>query len=255
MKLLTALRSEILKTKRTASFYFTMIAAAAVPFIFLLNILSDDDGIDATRKDPLNGIFKLNCEMNAMVFLPIFVILACTLLAQMEYRNNTWKQVFASPHPKLRVFTAKFINIHLLILLFFVANLIFMTLVLVIAELIFPNLGIFSQPLNVKMLLMRIGNSYLTVLALSAFQFWLGLRFKNFIASTGVGFALWITGMIMALEYKSAIIEYLPHSFELFAIMPQLQPKLVQIVWTSVGFAAMFVVLGFLDFRRKRLTS
>jgi hypothetical protein len=255
MKLLTAFRSEILKTKRTASFYFTLIGAAAVPLIFFINMLTDDDGIDATRKDPLNGIFKIDTEMNGLVFFPVFVILVCTLLAQIEYKNNTWKQVFASPHSKLNVFIAKFINIQMLILLFLVANVIFMFIVLVLTNWIDPKLGLFSKPLNWSLLLLRLANSYLLILALSAFQFWLGLRFKNFILSVGLGFALWLTCIIMALEYHSTIVEYIPHSFQLFSVVPPLQPKLEQVVWTSLGYAIVFLVLGFIDFRRRRLTT
>ena len=97
MKFLTALRSEILKTKRTASFYFTLAGAAPIPAIFLLNVLTGGGDLNAIRKDPLNGIFELGLERNGVMFLPLFVILVCTLLPQIEYRNNTWKQVFAAP--------------------------------------------------------------------------------------------------------------------------------------------------------------
>ena len=71
MNLLVSLRSEILKTKRTAAFYFTLIGAAIVPFTFLLNLLAD--GIEDTRKDPLNSILKLQSEMNGLVIFPLFI--------------------------------------------------------------------------------------------------------------------------------------------------------------------------------------
>ena len=93
MNLLITLRSEILKTKRTASFYLTLIGAAIVPAIFLLNVLLDENGMDSTRKDPLNNIFKLLSEMNGAAFFPWFIILICKLLPQIEYINNTWKHV------------------------------------------------------------------------------------------------------------------------------------------------------------------
>ncbi|HEU4470750.1 MAG TPA: ABC transporter permease, partial [Flavisolibacter sp.] len=126
MKLLTALRSEMLKTKRTASLYFTPIGAAFIPAIFLLNILTEGDDLNNISKDPLNTIFKLNLERTGLVFFPMFVILVCTLLPQIEYRNNTWKQLFASPQTKSDIFLAKFLNINLLIVIFLLANLFFM---------------------------------------------------------------------------------------------------------------------------------
>src|SRR6188472_311314 len=125
MKLPIALRSEMLKTKRTASFYFTIIGAAPIPAIFLLNVLTGGGDVAALGKDPLNAIFELGAERNGLIFFPLFVILICTLLPQIEYRNNTWKQVFASPQSKGNIFLAKFLNINLLIILFLVAHLVY----------------------------------------------------------------------------------------------------------------------------------
>ncbi|RYY94675.1 MAG: hypothetical protein EOO11_17405 [Chitinophagaceae bacterium] len=255
MKLITALRSEILKTKRTASIYFTLIGAAAVPLILLLNMLVDNDVIEATRKDPLNGIFKLASEINGMVFFPVFVILVCTLLPQIEYRNNTWKQVFASPQKKGNVFLAKFFNINLLIVLFLVANLVFMWLVLVAVHFLDPALDLLHRPFDAKRQLLRTGNAYITILALCAFQFWLGLRFRNFIVPCAIGVALWLTATMMTMEFKSSLMIYFPYSFQIFPLMPRLQGQVDQVAWTSLAYALLFLTLGFFDFRRRRLTA
>jgi hypothetical protein len=192
MNLLISLRSELLKTKRTASFYLTLVGAAAVPFIFLLNVLTECLG--ETRKDSLNRIFKLSAEMNGLVFFPMFVILICTLLPQIAFRNNTWKQVITSPQKKANVFLAKFLNIHLLLLLFLVANLVFMVLTIVAVHFIDPTLSLLKQPLNKRTVLLNTANAYTTALAVCANQFWIGLRFKNFIVPIATGIALWLTG-------------------------------------------------------------
>jgi hypothetical protein len=66
MSLLISLRSELLKTRRTASFYLTLISAAAGPVIFLFNVLLDDDELNGIGKDPLNALFKMLSEMNGV---------------------------------------------------------------------------------------------------------------------------------------------------------------------------------------------
>src|SRR5688572_26505521 len=117
MNLLISLRSEILKTKRTSAFYFTLIGAAVIPFIFLLNALTHGlPDENESVKDPLNAIFKLSSQMVGLGIFPLFIVLICTLLPQLEHRNNTWKQVLTSPQTKINVFMAKFLNIHLLML-------------------------------------------------------------------------------------------------------------------------------------------
>jgi lantibiotic transport system permease protein len=255
MKLLTALRAEMLKTKRTTSFYFTLVIAAPVPAIFLLNVLTGGGDLNAIRKDPLNAIFELGLERNGLVFFPMFVILVCTLLPQIEYRNNTWKQVFAAPQTKGAVFLAKFLNINGLILLFLMANLVYLSLAIVATHFFEPTLDLLRQPFDATRLLVRTANVYVTMLAVCAFQFWLGLRFRNFIIPIAVGFVLWIAGMMMSFEFQSNLVDYFPYSFQIFPFLAKLQPKMTQVAWTSAGYATLFLLLGFLDFRRRRLTA
>jgi len=251
MSLLISLRSEALKTKRTAAFYFTLIGAAIVPLIYLLNVFTD--GLSDTKKDPLNAILRLNGEMNGFAFFPLFVVLVCTLLPQIEHRNNTWKQVLTAPRSKATVFVAKLLNVQLLLLLFLVANHVFIFLAIVIAHFADPSVGLLHQPLNGTVVLTRAANTYITISALCAAQFWMGLRFRNFIVPTAIGLAFWLTGTLMVLEYHSRAAEYFPYSFQLFGIMPNLRPQLVQVVWTSLAYGAVFLLLGYWDFSRRRM--
>jgi hypothetical protein len=254
MKLLTALRSEMLKSKRTASFYFTLVLAAVIPAIFLLNVLTGGSDLKSVAKDPLNAIFQLGAERTGFLFLPLFLILVCTLLPQIEYRNNTWKQVFSSPQTKGNIFLAKFINTNLLLIIFLIANLIFMSLVIVATHFFDPTLNLLHQPFDATRLMVRTANSYITMLALCSLQFWLGLRFRNFIIPTAVGLVLWIIGITLVFE-ESNLLDFFPYSFQIFPSSSKLQPKMTQVAWTSVGYAALFLLLGFMDFRRRRLTS
>ena len=251
MNLLVSLRSEILKTKRTAAFYFTLIGAAIVPFTFLLNLLAD--GIEDTRKDPLNSILKLQSEMNGLVIFPMFVILVCTLLPQIEYRNNTWKQVLTSPQTKATVFLSKLLNIQLLIMLFLVATHLFMSITIGVAHFTDPTLDLLNQPLDGYVVLKKAVNAYITTLAVCAIQFWIGLRFKNFIVPIAIGIGLWLTGTLMVFEYHSSIANYFPYSFQIFPIFPQTKSPVSQIAWTSFAYCVVFLVLGFVEFRRRRM--
>ncbi|RYG53829.1 MAG: hypothetical protein EOO01_03305 [Chitinophagaceae bacterium] len=253
MKLLIALRSEMLKTKRTASFYFTLVIAAFIPAILLLNILTGGSDLEAISKDPLNGIFRLGAERTGIAFFPMFVIMVCTLLPQIEYRNITWKQVFTSPQTKGNVFLAKFLNTNLLIVLFLIANLVFLSLVIVVTHITNPELNLLHQHFDASGLLIRTVNTYIMILALCTIQFWIGLRFRNFIIPIAVGLVLWITGMVLIFE-ESSLAAFFPYSFQIFPFVSKFQPKMSQVAWISVAYAAIFLVLGFLDFRSKRLT-
>ena len=254
MNFLISLRSELLKTRK-ASFYLTLIGAAVGPVMYLLNVLLDENEIDPSQKDPLNAIFKILSDMNGTALFPLFVILICTLLPQIEYRNNTWKQVFASPQTKANVFLAKFMNVQLLMLVFLIATHVFMFLTIVGINFIKPTLNLFEQPLNGTTVLVNAANAYILLLAVCAIQFWMGLRFRNFIVPIGIGFALWLAGTIMAVQYKSDLVFYFPYSFHAFPVSTKLKSQLTQVAWTSLGYALLFLIVGFFDFRRRTVSK
>jgi hypothetical protein len=248
MTLLLSLKSELIKSKRTASLYLTLITAAITPAIILLEVASD--GISKEHsKDTFNALFQEGFRNNGFVIFPMFIILICTLLPQMEFKNNTWKQVLASPQSKLSVFFAKFINIHLLIILFLVAHNIFMLIATVAMHFMTPAFNILNQPLNVYNIFTNNLNIYVTLLAIGALQFWVSLRFKNFIFPIAVGFAMWFMAAIMELEYHWNLGNYFPYSFHLFSIFDNRKPQLPTVQVTSVIYATVFLVLGFIDFK------
>ena len=252
MNLLISLRSEILKSKRTASFYSTIIAAGVVPFILLLDMTVD--GVSPENaKTIFNSIFIEGFRMSSFAIFPMFVILIGTLLPQIEFRNNTWKQVFASPQTKSNVYLAKFLNLQLLMVLFIVVNHLFMFLVAVVMHFVEPSLHLLNQSLDGTNILINATNSYISVLGLCAIQFWLGLRFKNFIVPVAIGLACWFTGSMMVMEAKSSIAVYFPYSFHVYASFDNHKHLLNQVLWTSLAYAVVVLFIGFMDFKRRRL--
>lgn len=254
MSLLISLRSELLKTRKT-SFYLTLIGAAIGPVIFLLNVLLDESEVESLKKDSLNALFKILSEINGAAFFPFFIILLCTLLPYIEYRNNTWKQVFASPQTKANVFLAKLMNLHLFMLLFLVATHLFMLITIVGVNFLKPTLHLLKHPLDGNIILVKAANAYILMLAMCSIQFWIGLRFRNFIVPIGIGLVLWFTGTIMALEFSPKLASYFPYSFHAFSLSPKLKPQLTQIAWTSLAYALFFLVVAFLDFRRRTVNK
>jgi hypothetical protein len=255
MNLLISLRSELFKTKRTVALYLTLAAAAFGPFMSMLDLVFD--GVDDDhKKDILNEMFTTRFMMTGAVILPWFIILICTLLPQIEYKNNTWKQVLASPQPKANVFLAKFINVQLLIFLFLVTNQLLMFVDAVILHFTEPSLNVLNQPLDVSAMIATLINGYVSLLAICAIQFWLGLRFKNFIVPIAIGIALWFIGSILVMQTKSAFIDYFPYSYHMYGKFKEFKPEQSTfILWTSLVYAIVFLIIGLLDFRRRRMNG
>ena len=247
MSLLIAVRAEALKAHKTAAFYFTLISAAFIPVIYTLNIfthgLPDED---ESNKDPLNSIFMGSGVMNSVAIYPIFVIVLCTLLAQIEYRNQTWKQVLSAPRSRASVFISKFITVQMLLLLFLAANHLFNWIVAVIAHYQLPKLNVLYSAFNGRQILLNVLTMYITTLALCTVQFWISLRFKNFLIGIAVGLALWLTGTLLALEMRSPMAEYFPYSFPSMSVKSQT----TAFNGISLVFAGVLLLIGYLDFRK-----
>lgn len=255
MSLIISLRSEVLKSKRTPAFYFTLIGAAVIPVMMLISIASHGMmGDKRASSDTINFLFNLSSEILSICIFPMFVVLVCTLLPQIEYKNTTWKQVLTSPQTKLNVFVSKFVNIQLLMLLFLVASHLFVWVVILATNFIIPGLNVLQKPFDFKHVLEVNAHVYVSVLAMCAIQFWVGLRSRNFIVPIAVGIACWLAGTLMALEYGAAASVYYPYSFHVIRLSA-FKPKLSQVEWTSFGYCILILVLGFWDFKKRRFAK
>jgi hypothetical protein len=255
MNLLISVRSEILKTKRTASFYLTIIAACFGPLVSMLDIMIGE-GISANDRNVIfNNLFVEKFQMTGLLAYPIFLILICTLLPQIEYKNNAWKQVLISPKSKAEIYLSKFINIQLLILAFFVINFLLMYVCAVFLHLKEPSLHVLSQPLNFYEIIKLRINTYVVLLGLCAIQFWLGLRFKNFIIPIGIGIGCYFAGTILLMQLGKSLILYLPYTIFFYTGLPEFNSEVNAANWYSLGYTVVFLAIGFLDFRRKRMAA
>jgi hypothetical protein len=81
------------------------------------------------------------------------------------------------------------------------------------AQLLRPDVVLLSKRSDWSLFFSMAGTTYLAILGITAFQLWLGTRFINFIAPIGIDFALWLLAL-----------------------------------W-SLGYAALFAVLGYFDFK------
>src|SRR6187455_1549716 len=115
MTFTASLRSEFLKIKRTSVIYLMLITAFIIPLVQLFDYGLPDSG------KPINGwdqFYKEGFMVFVFVFLPLFFVLASTLLMQLEIKNHAWKQVLASPQPFFHILLAKFTVMQVLAIAF-----------------------------------------------------------------------------------------------------------------------------------------
>ncbi len=112
-----SVRSEWLKTKRSLTTWVVVGAACFVPAIVLLIRLTRPASLPALYRttDFWTRLWISMWESMALMVLPLTIIVLVSLVTQIEYRNNTWKQLHASPQPLGRIFFAKLVVIFALV--------------------------------------------------------------------------------------------------------------------------------------------
>ncbi len=210
------LRSEFIKIKRTSSIYLLLIIVFLLCFFMLVDVNDEVEKL-TYNKNVWNQIYgEGGLSLNGFA-LPLFVIFVCTLIPQLEYRNNTWKQVFASPVPPFKTLVVKFLLLQLLILIFIVVYNLLMATVPLWLQLLNPSFNAFQYNLNVETWLLGNAMTYLNILGMSAVQFWLGTRYKNFLVPVGLGIFLLLMVPMLLFEFKWQQAYLYPHALPLYA--------------------------------------
>ena len=252
MSLAVSLSSETLKLKRTISLYLCVFASALGPFLSFVEYLGFDP---AKTQHGLvwNEHFMRGREPLCIGLLPLYVILICTLLIQIEYRDKTWKQVLSSPQKKINLFLAKFITLQLMVVAFIVGYNFFLIITGIAAEIVHPWL--YDGKIDFYKILSANAQVYLLILGVSAIQFWLSLRFNNFIAPLAIGFGLWFHAPMMVFEFKTTFVEQFPYAFTMLSVMPKYKVNVITYQWYSILTALLFLTLGFIDFRSRKIKT
>ena len=245
-----ALQSELLKTRRTASFWLSIAGAALIPLIFsLVYVFNAKEVAPGMEIRAWEQHFLRGWQSLSAFLLPMYIILICALIPQIEFKNNTWKQVFASPQSTAQIYFSKLLTVHLMILLCYLLFTLLMLASGAIADLSSSKFRFFENPIPWKSMLALNLRTYLSVLGIASLQYWLSLRFKNFVAPVGIGLALLIASLI-AFGFKWKYIDALPYAHPMLtleSIMKRQTFTLATHEWWAIGFFVLFTLAGFFD--------
>ena len=246
-------RSEFLKSRHTAAFWLTVIGAVFIPVVNFIKLVARPDHFaKGFKNDPWQLMINDNWQAATFFLLPMYVILVTSLVVQVEYKNNTWKQVYASPRTMADIFFSRFIVIHSLILFCFILFSTSIVLASCAANLIQKQYTFFDHPVPWKSLFLLISKTYYSILAITAIQYWLSLRFKNFIIPMGIGLGLLITGFIV---HQWEQLYFHPYMYPIIAFWPSFQKNAAFVFKAQVLDVSWFVIvllLAFWDMTRRR---
>lgn len=210
--MINAVRSEWLKTKNSAASWLCIIGGFLIPLLYCINFFRTGQSIAREANAEIWEVYLKQLWMNMSFFLlPVGVMLAASLIAQVEFRNNTWKQLNVTPQKYLTIYAAKLSVLLLMTFKFFLFFNIGVILSAVIPCLVldhrFPHQTIpWAHFLKVN------GYYWLSCIPIIMFQYIISFRIKNFIAPLGIGLGGVVITLI-ALKWK--YIYFSPYSYSM----------------------------------------
>ncbi|HKO55876.1 MAG TPA: ABC transporter permease [Thermoanaerobaculia bacterium] len=254
--IVAAFRSEWLKRKR--SFASTLIlggslftpAVVAVVRLIHYRGLPHIYAADAFWKN----IWRDCWESMAIFFLPLGAILATSLITQIEFRSNAWKQVHTLPVSTAVVFVSKLAVILLMMtqfLIFFTLGVYASAMIpyLLVAGVPHPKGSFWSLPL-----LRDCAAFFADCLPIIGAQYLIGLRAHNVLVSIGVGFLAWV-GALAAVSSRFAI--WWPYSYTIINYLKD-KPKGAHLAaqqglhWLAVSAFVALTATAYVLFVTKR---
>ncbi len=234
--------------------WLTLAGAAFIPILFfLIYVLKPDHFVKELSADPWQFHLYQSWQSASVFLLPMYVILTTSLIVQIEYRNNTWKQVYSSPRSYADIYFSKFVVIQAMVLSCFLLFNIFLIISGFAAALVNAQYHFIQKPIPFHNLFLLSAKLYLSSLAITSIQYWLSLRLKNYIAPLGIGLALLITGIIILRWDK---VYYYPYAYTALSFFRGANPlasnELSKNEWFSLAWFGIVLLLGFIDIITKK---
>ncbi|HEV7642518.1 MAG TPA: ABC transporter permease [Pyrinomonadaceae bacterium] len=256
MTFIHSFQSEWLKTKRSLAFWMVVIGGFFTPSIVIAARLFHYDKLQQiySSDDFWNLLWKNSWESMALFFLPLGAILSTSLITQIEYKNNTWKQLHTLPLSFTTIFFAKLAVIVVLMLEFFALFNLGIYLSALVPYLLVSGTPYPAQPLPYMFFLQENALYFLDCLPIVALQYLISLKFKNFLVPVGLGFVFWVAAL-GALSWKYGYI--IPYTYGMFnylkdatqtrAVVPDVNVHLL-----AIGYFAIITAISYFLYITKK---
>jgi lantibiotic transport system permease protein len=246
-------QSEWLKTRRSSAAWLIIIGSIFIPLIILIaNIVNFDD----LYGDYNSGKFWERTLQNAWQFMAVFllpmgVIIATSLITQLEFKNNTWKQVHTTPQHFTNVFLSKLLVITVLMVSFFLLFNIAIIIVGNIPSIIFRGIPFPKEDFPFLLFVKTSIKYFIACLPILALQYLLSLQFKNVLIPISSGLALYVVSMI-AINWKHGNTVPYTYSAYVFIGKSNLANPDTNIYYWAIAYFLVFTLASYFLYLAKK---
>lgn len=255
MQFINSFQSEWLKKKRSLASWLVFAGAFFTPSIILLARLKNYQALPKTNaaEDFWIKHWFTTWESMSIMMLPVGIILAVGLITQIEYKNNTWKQLHTTPQSYTIIFFAKFTVILIMMVEVFLLFNVGMYLSAIIPSIIFPSVQMPASPIPFSSFFFGNVNYFIDCLPILALQYLISLQFKNFLVPVGVGFIVWFLGIGMISWEYSYIFPYIHAGLDFMISSGNLKRELpINLQTLAIIYFIAFTAISFVLYLTKK---
>jgi hypothetical protein len=256
MQLIHSIQSEWLKTRRSLAAWLVIIGGFFIPGLQLIGRCVHHQQLGARMDDPRywETFAGNNWQVMSLFLLPMGVVLATSLITQLEFRNNTWKQVHTTPQAFSTIFVSKLSVILTMMLQFMLLFNIGMFLAGILPSVLFSDVDLPKEKFPFRYFWDTSYNFFICSLPVIALQYLISLQFRNFMIPLGLGLGLVIAALIGA-EWKHGYwipYAYTPYNFFIMRGIKMQATQAVNIHHWALGYALVFTILAYVLYIFKR---
>jgi len=252
MQTLHSFQSEWLKRRRSAASWLTIIGGLFIPSIILLARITQPGKTLLTNssQNAWDQLFNQCWQYMSIFLLPMGITLAASLITQIEYRNNGWKQLHTTPQTLTAIFIAKLAVVLVMLLQFFLVFNIGVYTIGLIPAILFQSIPFPKQQFPVYRFLEENANFFIGSLPVMGLQYLLSMHIKNFMIPIGIGFGMLIVSLIGVGWEHGYIFPYTYCSLQYLVNDNRIDPDVNIQAW-SIGYFTVFTMINYILYRYK----
>ena len=253
MQFIYSFQSEWLKKKRNLASWLVVIGAFFTPGIIIIYSLVYSSKLHTASiaANYWTMLWENSWESMSIFLLPMGVILATSLITQIEFRNNTWKQLHTLPQNMTTIFFVKLAVIIVMMLQFFILFNIGFYLSGVIPCLLVKGVSYPKASIPYFVFLKDDMLYFIDCLPIIALQYLISLQFKNFLVPIGVGIVLWILSVAVFRWQYGYVIPYTYCGFFYLQNIGKLHLRM-PVHLLAFGYFIVFTTVGYILYITKK---
>ncbi|MBU3114314.1 ABC transporter permease [Clostridium lacusfryxellense] len=229
------LRAELYKYLKNHLFSITLIMPIilVVCMIYLAPTLNYSNTSD---KGLLIYVFSRNFFYTIMV--PLYIIITCRIVGEMEHKNNNWTLLMSMPLKKSKIYFTKMFTLTLMVLIHYLGYLMGILLVKVVSN---------NFPIAFESILLDLLLSFLCTFAIISFFYIFSLENIPLIVYLGIGIVMLLSGFLSSQSEHLWVYNPLSYPF----VVPSLSTGVSKFIFVGAFLSILFHLIGFIRFRKK----